>query len=98
MCSNACRCNGPWGGVFISPSLAYADGYVAPDGNIYYGYKSDADYSKNRIKIEVHYYSNKEDADKDENRDPLGKFVRVKYVANLNSKDNSFDKWAFRPM
>lgn len=95
---NACRCNGPWGGVFISPSLAYADGYVAPDGNIYYGYKSDADYSKNRIKIEVHYYSNKEDADKDENRDPLGKFVRVKYVANLNSKDNSFDRWAFRPM
>ena len=86
------------GGVFISPSLAYADGYVAPDGNIYYGYKSDADYSKNRIKIEVHYYSNKEDADKDENRDPLGKFVRVKYVANLNSKDNSFDRWAFRPM
>ena len=98
MRGNACRCNGPWGGVFISPSLAYADGYVAPDGNIYYGYKSDADYSKNRIKIEVHYYSNKEDADKDENRDPLGKFVRVKYVANLNSKDNSFDKWAFRPM
>lgn len=86
------------GGVFISPSLAYADGYVAPDGNIYYGYKSDADYSKNRIKIEVHYYSSKEDADKDENRDPLGKFVRVKYVANLNSKDNSFDRWAFRPM
>ena len=86
------------GGVFISPSPAYADGYVAPDGNIYYGYKSDADYSKNRIKIEVHYYSNKEDADKDENRDPLGKFVRVKYVANLNSKDNSFDRWAFRPM
>ena len=95
---DACRCNGPWGGVFISPSPAYADGYVAPDGNIYYGYKSDADYSKNRIKIEVHYYSNKEDADKDENRDPLGKFVRVKYVANLNSKDNSFDRWAFRPM
>ena len=86
------------GGVFISPSPAYADGYVAPDGNIYYGYKSDADYSKNRIKIEVHYYGNKEDADKDENRDPLGKFVRVKYVANLNSKDNSFDRWAFRPM
>ena len=85
------------GGVFISPSPAYADGYVAPDGNIYYGYKSDADYSKNRIKIEVHYYSNKEDADKDENRDPLGKFVRVKYVANLNDKQE-FDRWAFRPM
>ena len=86
------------GGVFISPSLAYADGYVAPDGNIYYGYKSDSNYSKERFKIEVHYYSNKEDADNDENRDPLGKFVRVKYTANLNSADNSFDKWAFRPM
>lgn len=97
MCSNACRCNGPWGGVFISPSLAYADGYVAPDGNIYYGYKSDADYSKNRIKIEVHYYSSKEDAENDRNQDPLGKFVRVKYVANLNDKQE-FDRWAFRPM
>ena len=86
------------GGVFVSPAPAYADGYVAPDGNIYYGFKSDANYSKDRIKIEVHYYSSKEDADKDENRDPLGKFVRVKYVANLNSEDNSFDKWAFRPM
>lgn len=87
------------GGVFVSTPLpAYADGYVAPDGNIYYGYKSDANYSKERFKIEVHYYSSKEDADKDENRDPLGKFVRVKYTANLNSADNSFDKWAFRPM
>lgn len=85
------------GGVFISPSLAYADGYVAPDGNIYYGYKSDADYSKNRIKIEVHYYSSKEDAENDRNQDPLGKFVRVKYVANLNDKQE-FDRWAFRPM
>ncbi|RIY25301.1 hypothetical protein CJI50_00605, partial [Bifidobacteriaceae bacterium NR021] len=66
--------------------------------NIYYGYKSDSNYSKERFKIEVHYYSSKEDADKDENRDPLGKFVRVKYTANLNSADNSFDKWAFRPM
>ena len=95
---DACRRYGAWGGVFVSPAPAYADGYVAPDGNIYYGYKSDANYSKQRIKIEVHYYSSKEDADKDENRDPLGKFVRVKYVANLNSEDNSFDKWAFRPM
>ncbi|WP_427896789.1 sugar-binding protein [Gardnerella sp. 2492] len=95
---DACRINVAWGGVFVSPAPAYADGYVAPDGNIYYGYKSDANYSKQRIKIEVHYYSSKEDADKDENRDPLGQFVRVKYVANLNSEDNSFDKWAFRPM
>ena len=89
------------GGVFVStPAPAYADGYVAPDGNIYYGYKSDSNYSKERFKIEVHYYSSKEDADKDDTskQDPLGKFVHVKYTANLNSADNSFDKWAFRPM
>ena len=89
------------GGVFVSTPLpAYADGYVAPDGNIYYGYKSDSNYSKERFKIEVHYYSNKEDADNDTiaNQDPLGKYVHVKYTANLNSQDNSFDKWAFRPM
>ena len=99
---NACRCNGAWGGgVFVSPAPAYADGYVAPDGNIYYGYKSDSNYSKERFKIEVHYYSNKEDADKDDTskQDPLGQYVHVKYTANLNSADNnSFDKWAFRPM
>ncbi|MFW0902554.1 sugar-binding protein [Gardnerella sp. Marseille-QA0894] len=74
---------------------------MSPDGNnIYYGYKSDADYSKDRIKIEVHYYSNMKDAEEDTiaNQDPLGKFVHVKYTANLNSSDNSFDKWAFRPM
>ena len=84
----------------LAASLAYADGYVAPDGNIYYGYKSDANYSKQRIKIEVHYYNNQQDAEQDNlaNQDPLGKFVHVKYIANLNSDDNSFDKWAFRPM
>ncbi len=78
---------------------AYADGYVAPDGNIYYGYKSDSNYSKERFKIEVHYYSNKEDADNDTlaNQDPLGQYVHVKYTANLNDK-HEFDKWAFRPM
>ena len=88
------------GGVFVSPAPAYADGYVAPDGNIYYGYKSDSNYSKERFKIEVHYYSNKKDADNDTlaNQDPLGQYVHVKYTANLNSADNSFDKWAFRPM
>ena len=100
MRSYACRCNGAWGGVFVSPAPAYADGYVAPDGNIYYGYKSDANYSKERFKIEVHYYSNEDDAvnDRIANQDPLGQYVHVKYVANLNSKDNKFDKWAFRPM
>ncbi len=84
----------------LTASLAYADGYVGTDGNIYYGYKSDANYSKQRIKIEVHYYNNQQDAEQDNlaNQDPLGKFVHVKYIANLNSDDNSFDKWAFRPM
>lgn len=84
----------------LTASLAYADGYVGTDGNIYYGYKSDANYSKQRIKIEVHYYNNQQDAEQDTiaNQDPLGKFVHVKYIANLNSDDNSFDKWAFRPM
>lgn len=84
----------------LTASLAYADGYVGTDGNIYYGYKSDANYSKQRIKIEVHYYNNQQDAEQDNlaNQDPLGKFVHVKYVANLNSDDNSFDNWAFRPM
>ena len=73
---------------------------VGTDGNIYYGYKSDANYSKQRIKIEVHYFNNQQDAEQDNlaNQDPLGKFVHVKYIANLNSDDNSFDKWAFRPM
>ena len=89
------------GGVFVSPAPAYADGYVSPDGNnIYYGYKSDADYSKDRIKIEVHYYNNPQDAENDDvsKQDPLGKYVHVKYTANLNKDGKTFDKWAFRPM
>ena len=98
MFCNTCRYNAAGGG--LTASLAYADGYVGTDGNIYYGYKSDANYSKQRIKIEVHYYNNQQDAEQDNlaNQDPLGKFVHVKYIANLNSDDNSFDKWAFRPM
>ncbi len=72
---------------------------MSPDGNIYYGFKSDANYSKQRIKIEVHYYRNEADAANDTiaNQDPLGKFVHVKYTANLNDKQE-FDRWAFRPM
>ena len=89
------------GGVFVSPAPAYADGYVSPDGNnIYYGYKSDADYSKDRFKIEVHYYNNPQDAENDDvsKQDPLGKYVHVKYIANLNKDGKTFDNWAFRPM
>ena len=104
----ACACSAVLAGAMLfgtvpalNHSLAYADGYVDGTGNnIYYGYKSDSNYSKDRIKIEVHYYSNMKDAEDDNiaNQDPLGKYVHVKYTANLNSRDNSFDKWAFRPM
>ena len=74
---------------------------MSPDGNnIYYGYKSDANYSKDRFKIEVHYYSSKEDAENDAiaKQDPLGQYVHVKYIANLDNNGTTFDKWAFRPM
>ena len=74
---------------------------MSPDGNnIYYGYKSDADYSKDRFKIEVHYYNNPQDAENDDvlKQDPLGKYVHVKYIANLNKDGKTFDNWAFRPM
>ena len=99
LCLPALWCLG--GGVFVSPAPAYADGYVSPDGNnIYYGYKSDADYSKDRFKIEVHYYNNPQDAENDDvlKQDPLGKYVHVKYIANLNKDGKTFDNWAFRPM
>ena len=99
LCLPALWCLG--GGVFVSPAPAYADGYVSPDGNnIYYGYKSDADYSKDRFKIEAHYYNNPQDAENDDvlKQDPLGKYVHVKYIANLNKDGKTFDNWAFRPM
>ena len=52
------------GGVFVSTPLpAYADGYVSGDGaRVYYGYKADADYSKDRLLIKVTYYKTKADA------------------------------------
>ena len=81
MRSYARRCYGDWGGVFVSTPLpAYADGYVSGDGaRVYYGYKADADYSKERLLIKVTYYKTKADALKGGNDgvDPLGKFVRV---------------------
>ena len=87
------------GGVFVSP--AYADGYVSGDGaRVYYGYRADADYSKDRLLIKVTYYKTKADALKGENDgvDPLGKFVRVEYTSN-NPEDSKKepDKWALRP-
>lgn len=87
------------GGVFVSP--AYADGYVSGDGaRVYYGYKADADYSKERLLIKVTYYKTKDDALKGGNGgvDPLGKFVRVEYTSNNPEDANKQpDKWALRP-
>ena len=87
------------GGVFVSP--AYADGYVSGDGaRVYYGYRADADYSKDRLLIKVTYYKTKADALKGENDgvDPLGKFVRVEYTSNNPEDSNKEpDKWALRP-
>lgn len=101
MRSYACRRNGAWGGVFASPAPAYADGYVSGDGaRVYYGYKADADYSKERLLIKVTYYKTKADALKGGNDgvDPLGKFVRVEYTSNNPEDANKQpDKWALRP-
>ena len=89
------------GGVFASPAPAYADGYVSGDGaRVYYGYKADADYSKERLLIKVTYYKTKADALKGGNDgvDPLGKFVRVEYTSNNPEDANKQpDKWALRP-
>ncbi|MFU0567437.1 hypothetical protein, partial [Gardnerella leopoldii] len=90
------------GGVFVSTPLpAYADGYVSGDGaRVYYGYKADADYSKERLLIKVIYYKTKADALKGGNDgvDPLGKFVRVEYTSNNPEDANKQpDKWALRP-
>ena len=87
------------GGVFASP--AYADGYVSGDGaRVYYGYKANADYSKERLLIKVTYYKTKADALKGGNDgvNPLGKFVRVEYTSNNPEDANKQpDKWALRP-
>ncbi|WP_421791984.1 hypothetical protein [Gardnerella sp. DNF01157] len=90
------------GGVFVSTPLpAYADGYVSGDGaRVYYGYKADADYSKERLLIKVTYYKTKADALKGGNDgvDPLGKFVRVEYTSNNPEDANKQpDKWDLRP-
>ncbi|RIY27920.1 hypothetical protein CJI52_03935, partial [Bifidobacteriaceae bacterium WP022] len=67
---------------------------------VYYGYKADADYSKERLLIKVTYYKTKADALKGGNDgvDPLGKFVRVEYTSNNPEDANKQpDKWALRP-
>ncbi|MFW0894388.1 hypothetical protein ACJV45_05160 [Gardnerella sp. Marseille-Q9181] len=74
---------------------------MSGDGaRVYYGYKADADYSKERLLIKVTYYKTKADALKGGNDgvDPLGKFVRVEYTSNNPEDANQQpDKWALRP-
>ena len=81
-------------------SKAFADGYVN-GSNTYYGYKADAGYSEDRLRIEVHYYNTLDAAisadEKQEN--PLGKYIRVRYIANdPRKKDEEPDRWALRPI
>ncbi|EPI46064.1 GA module, partial [Gardnerella vaginalis JCP8151B] len=88
------------GGVFVS-SPAYADGYVDGTGNnIYYGFKTDAQYAEAHFNIDVEYYDTFENAKKGgtEGKDPLGKYVRVHYLSNSNNQGVTADEWKFRPM
>ena len=83
----------------LTASLAYADGYVGTDGNIYYGYKSDANYSKQRIKIEVHYYNNQQDAEQDNlaNQDPLGNLYTLNTLQTLTPTITALISGHFAP-
>ena len=87
-----------WGGGLASK--AFADGYVNGT-NTYYGYKADAGYSEDRLRIEVHYYNTLDAALKadEKQENPLGKFVRVRYIANdPTEKGKDPDRWALRPV
>ncbi|MFU0537561.1 GA module [Gardnerella greenwoodii] len=89
------------GGVFISPAPAYADGYVDGTGNnIYYGFKTDAQYAEAHFNIDVEYYDTFEHAKVGgiEGKDPLGKYVRVHYLSNSKNQGVTADEWKFRPM
>ncbi|KXA17683.1 GA module-containing protein, partial [Gardnerella vaginalis] len=88
------------GGVFVS-SPAYADGYVDGTGNnIYYGFKTDAQYAEAHFNIDVEYYDTFEHAKAGGTTgiDPLGKYVRVHYLSNSKNQGGTADNWRFRPM
>ena len=98
-CSPGQCCLG--GGVFVSPAPAYADGYVDGTGNnIYYGFKTDAQYAEAHFNIDVEYYDTFDHAKAGgiEGKDPLGKYVRVHYLSNSNNQGVTADEWKFRPM
>ena len=80
---------------------AFADGYVSGDNNnLYYGYKTDAEYSAVRLLTEVQFYDTPEDARKGDptKQNPMGRYVRVHYYSNDPEDVNSQpDSWALRP-
>ncbi len=80
-------------------SKAFADGYVN-GSNTYYGYKADAGYSEEHLRIEVHYYNTLQDALNPEKsqENPLGKFIRVRYIANDPGEGKTPDYWHLRPL
>lgn len=93
---SACWNNVAGGGL---ASKAFADGYVNGT-NTYYGYKADAGYSEERLRIEVHYYNTLQGAlNADASQEnPLGKFIRVRYIANDPLEQGKTpDRWALRP-
>lgn len=64
-------------------SQAFADGYVSNDGHaVYYGFKTNADYSKDNFHVYVKYYKTADDAIKQQNEDSLGRYVRIEFVSN----------------
>ena len=93
---SACWNNVAGGGGLASK--AFADGYVNGT-NTYYGYKADAGYSEERLRIEVHYYNTLDEAlNPDTSKEnPLGKFVHVRYIANDPGEGKTPDFWHMRP-
>lgn len=79
-------------------SQAFADGYVSNDGHaVYYGFKTNADYSKDNFHVYVKYYKTADDAIKQQNEDPLGRYVRIEFVSNNPFIQKDPADWSGRP-
>lgn len=79
-------------------SQAFADGYVSNDGHaVYYGFKTNADYSKDNFHVQVKYYKTADDAIKQQNEDPLGRYVRIEFVSNNPFVQKDPADWSGRP-
>lgn len=79
-------------------SQAFADGYVSNDGHaVYYGFKTNADYSKDNFHVYVKYYKTADDAIKQQNEDPLGRYVRIEFVSNNPFVHKDPADWSGRP-